>query len=267
MVRSIRLDEIIVARSDADRAEPLPNGLARKLYNDPIIVRADMVLVDGLRRLLWHREQGHEVAPVVVASTFTEAMDALRPQHQEVRSRLTALRIWNFYSVLLEYARAQTREAKRTGWAKRPDRSSPTPHGPESRIRRAYMQALNVSGHQIQSAAHMYRLVDAGDSRARALVERTEAGEFGITHANRLYRRPHNLGGNVTNRSEQERILERGVAELHAQVSAFQKLGSPIVVTDENLAEAIEGMASARSQLTTIVSGLRKALKERENHG
>ena len=273
-MRTIRIDDVIVARSDVDAVEPLPDGLALKLYSDPIIVRDDMVLIDGLKRILRHKAQGHETVRATVVSTFMEAMGALTPLHANRPNDLTPLRIWNFYSVLLDYSRTFTREARTGfGWREGPDGSkvrvdtrSERIHG-ESRVRINYITALNVSGHQIQSSAYMYRLVEAGDPLAQRLVERVERGEFGIAFANRLYRRPHNLGGNVTNRAEQQRILERGATELAAQINALQKLGYPLLVSDEELAEAIQGLASTRSQLTTMVSGLRKALKERENNG
>lgn len=271
MVRNIRLDEIIVARSDAAAAEPLPSGLARKLYTEPLILRADMVLVDGLRRLLWHREQGHETAPIVVVSTFEEAIEALAPQHENRHSTLVPIRIWNMYSILRGYSQAYAREQRSIGWEMGPDgKKVRPPHkkpARESRVRTKYLAALKVPGHQLQSSAYMYRMAEQGDSYAKQLIDRVETGEFSIAFANKLYRNPNRLTGNVTNRSEQKRILERGVIELQAHMSALQKLGHPIQVSDEDLDEAIGGLTSTRSELSALIGSLRKTAKERESDG
>lgn len=271
-MKHVRIDEVIVARSDYLAAEPLPDGLPRKTYTEPIIVRDDMVLIDGLRRLWWHRDQGHEVAPAVVVSTFLGAMEQLGPQH--VGRDITPLRLWNFMSVLDEYARFWVRGKSTGGWTfdakgtrvRTTSIPGNSPRSPENSVRAHYLRSLNVSQHKLQSTSYLYRLAERGDKRARQLLDRVENGEIGIQQAARNYRAPNNLIGNVTDRAEQRLILDRGVAGLQAQVSALQKLGHPVVVSQEELASALQGMVKARSELTTFVSGLRKILKERETN-
>lgn len=273
-MKNIRIDDVVIARSDYAAAEPLPDGLPNQTYNAPIIVRDDMVLVDGLRRLLWHREQGHDTIRANVVTTFLEAVEALAPLHEG--RRITAIRTWNFVSLLNDYANAWSRQTATGGWARDEKGNFVRSNSSEGRrgrkreqtsTRLQYRRALNIPQHHLQSSIFMYRLADRGDARAQELVKRVEAGEFGIVRANRHYKEPNNLTGTITNRAEQARILERVVMELHAQVTSLQKLGHPLVVPSEELATALEGIASARTELTKFVSGFRSILKERESNG
>lgn len=272
-MRSIRIDDVIVARSDANEAEPLPDGLAKKVYNEPLVVRADNVLIDGLRRLKWHQAQGHETAPAVIVSTFLEAMDALAPQH-EGRSP-SPKRIWNFHSVLKDYALAWKGERARkggNGWTRGADGKPIRAHTVQGRTlensaRHQYRRVFNINGHTFQCSVFMYRMAESGDVHARDLLERVESGELNVVRANRMYRRPGGLSGNVTNVTEQRRVLERGVAELQAQVTALQKLGYPVLVTTEEVTESLDGMVKARTDLTIMIIALRNILKERETNG
>jgi len=268
-MRHVRIDDVIVARSDAAAAEPLPAGLPRKAYTEVIIVRDDMVLIDGLRRLLWHRAQGHEVVPAVVVSTFLEAMEQLGPQHANRHERITAIRTWNIISVLLDYARIWGRQKASGGWIEGPDGTKIHVAGgdPRNSMRKRLAVNLHVPENKIQAAMFLYKRADAGDEVAQALAVRVEAGEFGAIHATRLYRTPHNLTGNVTVKAEQRIILERGTEAFEAQVNSLSKLGHPLVVPTEELREAVDRLVKARGQLSTLLSGFRSILKERETNG
>jgi hypothetical protein len=269
----VRIDDVIVARSDGAAAEPLPDGLARKTYTEPIILREDMVLVDGLRRLLWHRAQGRESIPAIVVSTFMEAMDVLRSLYADApRNSIPARRVWDLVSTLYDYSITWSKGKATGGWLRQADgkyirRVGRTPGNRTSSVRSQYCDALNLSEHMLQSTVYLYRRAEAGDALAQAIIKQVEAGDFGIVRGQRLHKHPNNLTGNVTSIGEQRRILRRGAEGLSAQVAALQKLGYPIVVPPEELAEAIQGFVDARSGLTTLISGLRKVLNERENHG
>jgi hypothetical protein len=268
-MKHVRIDDVIVARSDAAAAEPLPEGLPRKTYTEVIIVRDDMVLIDGLRRLLWHRAQGHEVAPAVVVSTFLEAMEQLGPQHANRHERIAPVRIWNMVSVLMGYARAWAREKANGGWVEGPDgeKVQVGENRPSHSMRKQLSRNLCIAENTIQAAMYLYRRADTGDELAKALATRVEAGELSIIHATRLYKTPNNLIGNVTNKAEQRIILQRGTESFQAQVDSLAKLGHPLQVSTEELREALDRLVKARGQLSTLLSGFRSILKERENHG
>lgn len=264
-MKNVRIDDVIVARSDATAAEPLPDGLAKRLYNEPIILRDDMVLVDGLRRLLWHRAQGHETVPAVTVQTFLEAMQALTPFHEG--RRLDPLRVWNFTSVLHDMEREWHKSKRTGGWTKG--------HGNGPRVktwsgkvfetssRLQYRTALNVPTHTLQSTLFMYRRAEAGDQRAQELVAHAERGDYTIQQANRIYLHPNSLGGHVTDTAEQQRILERGVLGIQAQVTGLQKLGHPLSAPVEDIAKALDGLVTARTSVTQLIRGLRNILKEK----
>lgn len=266
-MKNVRIDDVIVARSDAAAAEPLPEGLAKRLYNEPIIIRDDMVLVDGLRRLLWHRTQGQETIPAITISTFLEAMQALTPSHEG--RTITPLRVWNMVSVLHDLDLKWKRSKSTGGWGRDTDGTFVRASTKGSRklfetsSRLQYRAALNISQHTIQSTLFMYRRAEAGDERAQDLVADVERGEYSIIHANRVYRRPNNLMGHITDAAEQQRILERAVLGLQAQVSSFQKLGHPLSVPTEEMTKALDGLVEARTQVTKLILGLRNILKEK----
>jgi hypothetical protein len=268
----VRIDDVVIARSDYATAEPLPDGLPRDKYTDPIVVRDDLVLIDGLRRLLWARAQGRETIPAVKVTSFLEAMEELTPRHADRPKEITALRIWNFISILDDYSKVWSRTKASGGWVQGGDgrflrRDGRTPPNSPTRVREQYHRALNVTHHAIQAATFLYRRADAGDAWAQELARRVESSEMGPMAAARAYKAPNNLSGNVTDQAEQSRILDRGVAGLAAQVATLHKLGHPLVVSTEELTQALKGMVEARTELTALVSGIRRILKERENHG
>lgn len=271
-MRNVRIDDVIVARSDAAAAEPLPDGLAKKLYNEPIIVREDMVLIDGLRRLLWHRANGNETAPAIVVGTFLDAIEALAPQH--TGRTPSGLRIWNFMSVLDFYARQWSRAKANGGWVRGPDGTfirnmNPNPNvkNPQTSVRHQYRVTFNVNDHILQGVSYLYRLAERGDVRARAVLDRVEAGEMGYNAGVQAYKMPNNLGGHITDPQEQRQILERAVTGLGAHVTSLQKLGYPLSVPTAELTQILNGLAEERGAITSLITGIRKTLKERETNG
>lgn len=267
-MRHVRIDDVIVARSDAAAAEPLPEGLPRKAYTEVIIVREDMVLIDGLRRLMWHRAQGHEVAPAVVVNHFLDAVDQLSYQHEG--RTITPLRAWNVISTLAPYADAWRREKANGGWVDGPDGTRVKNERKDKNsynytgVRGQYQRAMNLTKHSLQPIMRMYRLAEAGDEAAQALVAQVDAGVISPFRAEELYRKPYNLRGSITGEAEQRRLLDRGVVALQAQVDALNKLGHPLKVRTDEIRKAVDGLTVARAQVSTLISGLKLILKERE---
>lgn len=262
----IRTSDIIVARSDAATAEPLPDGLAKSVYDTPVVLRDDNVLIDGLRRLRRAQAQGKESIRALRVQDFHEAIDALTKQHEG--RTVTPRRIWDIMSVLYDYARQLWQSPG--GWVRGPDGKLVRPVGRQTRrdsqgSRKYYLEALNTTVHTIQATVYMYRRAEQGDERAKALVARVDTGEFSIHQAHVRYSRPNNLAGHVTSQKEQAQILERGVASLAAEMGILQKLGHPLVVSDEDLAKAIDGLVEVRTAMYQMIRGFRQIQKER--HG
>lgn len=268
-MNTVRVDDVVVIRGHADAVQPFPDKPGKNVKFDPIIVRADMVLVDGLRRLKWYQAHGIADIPAIVVSEFMEACDALEPQH--AKDPATPYRVWWIVETLREYSEAWGKAHWNGGWdwsgdqPKRLPRKDRKAHrtNPANSAREHLKRAVNMTETNYQPLVRLFRLAAAGDERIRALTEKIRLGELTVGQAYTAYKRPNNLTGTVIREAEQQRIMEHTVQVLSTQMSTLQKLGHPLVVSDEVLDTTIEELRKIRRALGTMLNGLRQIQKER----
>lgn len=275
-MRKVRVDAIVVLRGDAGAVKPMEDTGEEFA---PILIRADKVLIDGLRRLKWFKEAGVAQIPAITVSDFLSAMQALKEQPMD--RPLTPRRMWELSEVLRPYAMAWSRSKANGGWMKDengvvmrdkngvalrlPRRPKHRAEADKRSIRYHFRDALGVSEHEFQATNFIYRKAAQGDERARKLVARIDEGELSTQRAELLYKSPGGLTGTVTNGAEQERIMTKAVDGLHAQMTVIQKLGHPLAVDPHTLDTFINELLTIRGQLSAMLNGLRQIQKENDD--
>lgn len=273
-VTRMDISDIIVVRYAQDQLDPLPDGLAKKIYKEPIIVRGDRVLIDGLRRLRRAKAEGQTTIDAIVSSHYPTLTEALRRQHGDVGHEVSPRRLWEIYDQLYALGINWSRSQLNGGWLQLPNgqrrrRTSgdELPRGPGS-IRNQFVAAFGYSETMVGHITHLYRQAEGGNILAQEMVLLVDRGELSPQSAVTRLRKPYNMTGNVANIDEQRQILQRGTAALAAQVDALGKLAYPIQVSTEELATYYRDMFVARRRLTEMLNGFRKILKEAEvKHG
>jgi hypothetical protein len=267
---NVRIEDVIVTR-DVE-AEPLPEGLGKKVYESPLILRGDLVLIDGVRRLRRAQAAGKETISAIVSSAYPEIMSALAEQNSDMQFQVTPRRLWEVDCLVFNLGVAWTRAANNGGWEKldggrrvRRAPSPPTQLDPEKSARFMMVQAFGYSRTATGHILFIYRRANGGDVAAQELVKKVDAGVMSPQKACMAFHRPAGMVGNVVGTEEQQRLLERGSLVLAAQMDALQKLGHPVTVSTEELERHLRVMFDTRRGLTQMINGLRKLVKENKN--
>lgn len=266
----VKVSDIVVTRDQ--EPEPLPDGLPKKAYEQPIIIRGDMVLIDGLRRLRRAQAKGLEEVPAIVSSDFLTLIQALREQNADSGNTVPHRRVWEVYDLISLLGISWSRNQFNGGWdrlpnGKRARRTEASEPGSGS-VRQRFVEAFDYSDSTVSHILTVYRRAQNGYPLAQGLVEKVEAGQLGINRAAHLLRNPHNMTGNILDVEEQRKILQRGSVGLAAQVDALVRLGYPIKVPANELEEHFKRIYAARTKITELLNGLRQVLKEAEvNNG
>jgi hypothetical protein len=247
--------------------EPLPEGLPQKVYSLPVILRGDMVLVDGVRRLQRARDRGQAEITAIVSSDYPTLINALRAQNGSVGNEPPPRRLWEMYNCVFSLGITWSRGLYNGGWEKLPNgqrqrRAKGSTPPSQGSIRKMFVGAFTYSNTMVGHIANVYRQSDGGNVYAVELANAVDRGEISPqAAAHRLYR-PYNMTGNITNEEDQRRLLQRGASGLEAQMSALMKLGWPIQVGAEELQEFYDSIYATRTKLTEMINGLKKMIKE-----
>lgn len=257
MQKSVRVADVVV-RPRHVPPEPLTGN---RKPQEPILVREDMVLVDGLRRLNWYAEHGIEEIPAIVTSDWPTLVAEIARQH---RGRtVTYRRMYEFGRELM--AEIGNRWAKEVSRIRRKSDGTFAPGGKSGvfSARKELIAALNATSHVYQDVIYLYSRAYSGqDDRAYDIALQVDSGELSPDQGSRKHRMPHNLIGHVTNVAEQRRILERGVAGAEAHVQALRKLGFPLSLSFEEVSTARKALEGVSREMTQLIYGLRKWEKE-----
>ena len=260
----IRIDQVITDR-DLDAAEPLPNDPA--IVRVPIVVsKHDMVLIDGLRRLKYWRDNGVKTIAAIMVSNVDEAYEALAPQHEG--RILKPRQLWNILRIVYPWGLKDSAsrratlayQSRKTGIPSRaPRRQTP--------LRMRMVEMLNASsGHILERTLYLFRAAEAGNLVAQDMVREVDEGKRGIYNASLIVSRGNVFRGSIREYNDQKTLLENGSRNLGAQIGALLKLGSPILVTNEELDEYIQSLSVHRGKLSTFINQL-KAVKRERTHG
>jgi len=268
-VTNVRTEDVIVTRGT--EAEPLPEGIARKVLEAPIILRGDMVLIDGLRRLRRAQALGLERIPAIVSSSYPDIMEALTLQNGDMRFRAKPRRVWEISQLVSGLGIAWSRSTGNGGWDAQPGgerirrQRQVVRLNKENSARLLLVAALGYSRTATGLILTVYRRADSGDVTAQAVIKEVDAGSLTPQLASKRLNKPHGFFGNVIDSDEQRRLLDRGTSGLVAQVDALLKLGYPVQLPNKELNGYIQAMYDARSQLSTLINGLRNMAKENKD--
>lgn len=262
----IRIDQIVTDR-DIDAAEPLPSD--PEILRLPIVVSAqDMVLIDGLRRLKHHRDNGTKTIATILVRDVDQAFEALTPQHEG--RTLKPRQMWNILRIVYPWGLRESAhkravaayQTKLTGVSHRTPREEGT-----TPLRMRMVKMLNASsGHVLERTLYLYRAVEAGNPVAIEMAREVDDGKRGIYSASAVVARGNLFRGSIKEHNEQKTLLENGSRNLGAQVGALLKLGSPVLVDSEDLELFIQALSTSRSKLATFINQL-KAVQRERTHG
>ena len=220
----------------------------------PILLTPDMVLVDGLKRLIAYEGLSAESIPAFIPETFSDAIDFLievnegediSPARQG--QMIMALRPLMLKDAAIARARGRWRAT-----------DPPRRHG---KARLAYMEAFHTkAGVSVDRVRGIYMAAEVGGNEyAKELVKQIEAGTMTPSTAySKLYHHPF-FDGDVTARKAQENLLRNATVNLSAVVRGLTKLKSPIKVRPEVAGEALAELRKARA---TLISAIRELEKE-----
>ncbi len=257
----IRIDQVITER-DLDAAEPLPSD--PDIVRVPIVVSKDMVLIDGLRRLKYWRDSGTKTIAAIVVNTMDEAYEALAPQHEG--RTLKPRQIWNILRIVYPWGIKES-HSKRTLRAMQTRRTGiSTANKNHTPLRMRMVKMLNVpSGHGVERTVYLYRLAEAGNEFAVQMAREVDEGKRSIYSAATLVSQGQVFKGSIREINEQKTLLENGSRNLGAQVGALLKLGSPILVPNEDLDVHIQSLVASRSKLASFINQLKIVRRERND--
>lgn len=257
----IRVDQVVTDR-DLDAAEPFPADIDPELLQLPIVVRAtDNVLIDGLRRLRHAKLQGAKTIKAVAVNTVDEAAVALTPQHEG--RKLTVPQLWSILRILYPWGVRESRTSRHERFKGTKDATTGEARSP---LRAKLAKALNAgSGHGLSRILYLYRSAESGNKQAQGLVTRVESGELGIYAACKELDGNKHHRGTILEANDQKTLLDNGSRNLGAHVDSLLKLGLPVIVSDEDLNQAITALVSHRSRLSSFISQLRTVQRERNN--
>lgn len=260
-------DVVVKQRSERD---PLPDDLPRKVYGQPVILRGDMVLVDGLRRLRRAEAQGQKEILAIITSSYPVLMEAIKTQNGDVDNEVPPRQLFEMYQLVFGMGITWSRGQFNGGWEKLPNgerqrRVRGTETFTQASVRKLFVEAFSYSNTMLGHVSKLYRAAESGNTYAQGLVDAVDRGALSPQSASTQMLRPFNMTGNVLGLEEQRRLLDRGMTGLQAQVEALARLGFPVEVPVAELEDFLKAAYIARTQLSVLMNGVKKIIKKAKN--
>lgn len=241
----------------------------------PVLVDAEMNLIDGYRRMMAQRiiQSGDPKVHVIMSDNLEDSCEVLNKNRLYVEKLpqlarpLMPKRIWEIYMSLYRQMlerRARIR-ARRTGMA----RSETLPLLPRSRNMIAEAMGFQGEG-ALAVATALYRTFTADTTPERheglaAIRAKVESGEMTMYEAKGAVDRlgKSDLGGDIVSVQGQRDALSTAVAQLAGTVNGLTRIGeinSGITVAEIKM--YVKGLEDAKRELQRFVQSLRKRASE-----
>jgi ParB-like nuclease family protein len=258
MIR-ILISEVTTDRVPVDRSDlaDLEADMAKHGLKTPILVRENMILIDGQRRLAVAKALGWEDIEAIVTDDLEEACAILAPLHEGIR--VDGRRLYDFHRVLRELAMVRISRLKNQGLWRRAHRPADKKEVP--RYVTLMKETFNLPfTSYVERIARLFAKADGGDEQAIDLLKRALAGEISLNGAAHVLDQRKALNGDIDSLSEQRKVLTGSVRNLHGLIKTMKKLG-PLKIPREELDPLIEQLRYLRSELYILT---RKVIKESE---
>jgi len=248
-----------------DRAgiQELAANIKKHGLRRPILVRDDMSLIDGLRRLEAVKSLNRSEIEATVSDDLDEVLRIVESVHGdggEDPHTITPRRMYEFQLTFSEMAKDRNREIRARGLWRSENRPADMPELGPLRVRVARALNMPYEGF-ISRVSKVYRQADKGNALAKELVVRLDAGEITIAQAYRTLEQER-LNGVVADVDEQRHMVEMAVRNLDIVIKGLRKLKVPTNLPPEELSPLVEQLRTHRSNLTVMVSTLTRELRE-----
>lgn len=257
----VSIDAIVTDRVIKDTVG-LPSLAARMREGNytPILVRTDMTLIDGLRRIAAAKSLGWEEIDAVVTDNVYEVKEYLHQIHGGVMPH--PRRLYEFYPVIRVLIQDHYRTIRRSSRWRVEDRGEANP---SFRSTEFYVYALNIPyGHFLTRVNRLYKGVEAGEELAIDLAKKVDAGEIALGTAASVMETRTKVPGSLTP-AEQKFMLDQSIRSLSMVAKTLKKLGGKNKIQPEEFAPLLERLLIERSEVYGIISKLaREARRSNE---
>lgn len=233
----------------------------------PILIRPDLRLIDGLRRVRALQSLGFEQVEAFTADTWVEIRARLESGRSEENFRLPIT--YRPYDILPMFYAVEDFGAKALSESRRlaslgVKRGSRKPRLRLVPWRQEFFTALGVDDHVYTDArfmlAAMADIPEGEEELYTFFYEESRNGRLSI-HAARKGIENYSMRGDVVRAADQKRIFERMIHEGGANYRAFKTLGS---LTGKHSPEELEHwyteLKRARDQYTAMLNVLKRRL-------
>jgi hypothetical protein len=256
MIR-ILISEVFTDRAPVDRSglADLQADMAKHGLKVPILVRENMTLIDGQRRLAAAEALGWEEIDAIATEDLEEACSILASVHTGIF--VNGRRLYDFHRVLRELAQVRISRLRST-W-----RKADRPAGRKEIPRYIHlMQGTFNLPHAayVERISRLFSKADAGDEVAMEMLKKAESGEITFNAGTHVLDSRIRLDGDIQSLAEQRKILDAGIRNLSGLIVAMKKLG-PLKIPREELMPSIERLKYLRSELHILI---RKISRESE---
>lgn len=269
------VDMVDISTISGQDREPSPRDDSDGLLQDmkqhgqrtPILVRNDLRLIDGLRRIRVLKQFGQNKVEAFVADSWSEVVARLDDARDESDFRiplidrpLDVITLFNTVEPMGKVALTASRSAATRG----------NKRGARARKnilvawRAQFFQKLDVDDHILSDGRFfleaMKNIPPGEEEFFHGLYEEVRAGARSTPSARKLVEN-YAMHGDILRAEDQARVFNRITHEAEANARAFKSLGS---LTGKHTVEELEGWIrafyEARDQYTTMIKILKRSL-------
>jgi ParB-like nuclease domain len=227
---------------------------------EPILVRENGTLIDGLRRIKAAEQLGWKQIDAVVSDDIRLVLALIAKSHVGVKTSVR--RMYEFNLVLTELNTLRLRRFKASGQWPMEQRA------PEDRDFLYNQEVYLAFGLPYRSAwgraIRLYRLALQGNEWARGLLKEVEVGDRTVDSAANVMEEKGALGGYVLDPTEQEQLLKFGFRKIRVTIEGLKKVGTPVQFPPEQFESYLEEIDRLRRSLLLIHRALRKEMRKNE---
>lgn len=233
----------------------------------PIVVDADMELIDGLRRYEAMQKLGWDRVPVIICATLEESCEAIAKSVKNRQTPVTPLRGWELFLALGEQTKERsTRLRQRRTGMKRTELLDTA-----TRSRVLISEALGYKGEAfIAAATIVYKAFTSNTDPSKKdgladIRRKLEAGELSLYETRGAIERlgKVDMSGDIVDINQQRNALSSALSQLTGLTKGTTRIGE--LNPDINQAELklyIKGFEDGRRDLQRFINSLKKRVTE-----
>jgi hypothetical protein len=256
----VDLDKIRSSRRARNPAgiQELAADIAKHGLKQPLVLRPDMVIIEGLRRLLALKLLKEAHVDVVISNDLDEVCDYLHEMHGQIKVDNSLRRLAEIHEDLVPLITIRRKLLHSGG----PWSGGRSPYGPTREARDLVAYALHVQPISLVERARRLYSREHLDEETAELCRMVDTGEFTISQALRILMRNYQLAtGSVSGEAAQLELLRNVTRSLTLATRQIQNLARPIEISAGDLAPVIAELRQARSALVTMTRELERIHK------